>query len=559
VHHANDHLEVTAGSPATASATSRTMAVMVTDVAGSTRLRAAVGDDEATHLIVILSRLVDNAVTAHQGTVRRGTGDGDRSTFTSVRAALRAAAAIQGLLARRPLVARDGQAVQLRIGICVGEVDVNTAGNISGPPVRAADRMTSESPVGGIALCPIAATMSDEVATLELVEATDRAILLQPRIATVGRTLPGRGEAMAALHGALDRLAQRHGGMVVVSGEVGSGRSQLLDETARAATELGLRTLRHRCVAGAEDPNATLVALLDDALRHVDEDTIRDAVGSDGSVLAAILPELAAVLPDVELGQEAPGQPRIERALSRFLSRAAATRPLLLVVDDLDLADDPSRDVICRLAPKLGELGVLLVASMHDHSTASSSATWRALAGLVRAGHAEPVKLDPLLREAIRELLADALIEPPTTIQVHKVAERTGGNVALVAALAREASRLGTDVGTVAMPGSAAIPLRETVGLLGATGRQVLELLAILGKPTTLALLIALIDEPEEQILSAIEHAEQLAILDVEDLAGQMSLWFRQGLVRELILEETGGITQTRWSQRAGSPQRDIA
>ncbi|MDX1510165.1 MAG: hypothetical protein R3249_02360, partial [Nitriliruptorales bacterium] len=70
-----DHVTEIAGGSAAATEASgaRTMAVMVTDVVGSTRLRDAVGDAEATELIVVASAIVANVVTVRGGLVRRRT------------------------------------------------------------------------------------------------------------------------------------------------------------------------------------------------------------------------------------------------------------------------------------------------------------------------------------------------------------------------------------------------------------------------------------------------------------------------------------------------------
>jgi class 3 adenylate cyclase len=549
------HLDV----PVTASTASRTMAVMVTDVVESTRLRTAVGDEEATRLIIVLSNLVANAVTAHGGTVRRGTGDGNRSTFTSVRAALRAAGAVQGLLARRPVATTRGAPVTLRVGICVGEVDDEPSGDISGDPVRAAARVAACAPSGGVILCPVAASMADDTAGLEVVAKTSVGVLLEPRAASPAEILPGRGGALAEVTAALDALAQREGGVLLVAGEIGSGRSQLLSAASGAAAERGVRTLRHRCIAGAERTHGTLVGLLDDALVQVDEDTLRAAVGNDAAILCSVLPELASVVGDLgDDGRLQPDEHVVERALARFLFRAASSRPLLLLIDDFDLADTGSRDIICRLAPRLRELGVLVIASMHDTGAVGSWPAWRALSGLVRAGHAQTVPLPRLDREHAGELLGSMLRDEPPPAHVDVVLERTGGNVALIVALAKAAQRTDAPVHEVAAPDEALLPLRAFLEHLHPAGRQVLELLAVLGKPTTLALLVAFIDRPEDELLAAIEHAEQLGVLDVRDLVGQPFLWFRQGLVRELLLAETGGVARSGRSG-GGDIELDLA
>lgn len=555
MHHGHDHLGPTMGAT-----DSRTMAVMVTDVVESTRLRSAVGDEEATRLIMVLSSIVANAVTAHDGVVRRGTGDGDRSTFSSVRAALRTAGAIQGLLARRPLAASDGAVVQLRVGICVGEVDLDESGAIGGAPVRGADRVADRAPVGGIALCPIAATMMEDAGDLEVVDATDHAIQLRPNLESPSATLPGRGDELTVVREALDALAQRQGGMLIVSGEVGSGRSRMLDEAAASAENLGLRTLRHGCLDGGERPWATLVGLLHDAIGKVDADTIKEAAGDDGLVLTAILPELARVLgvPPAP-GRRLPDEPLIERSLTRFLFRAASRRPLLLIIDDLDQADEGSRNVMARLAAHLRDLGVLVLASAREPATREPNGSWARLSRLVRAGQATNVHLAPLDGKRVREVLHHLAPAPANRRRVREVLDRTGGNVALIAALVDAARSAGVDVVDVEAPESALTPLRATLAQLGDAGVEALQVLALRGQPTSLGLLVILADHADDDVLAGIERAEQLALVVVDEVDEDFVVRFRHGLVSELLLDQLGGATRARLSRLASVVDRDAA
>ncbi|MDX1511834.1 MAG: hypothetical protein R3249_10840, partial [Nitriliruptorales bacterium] len=222
------------------------------------------------------------------------------------------------------------------------------------------------------------------------------------------------------------------------------------------------------------------------------------------------------------------------------------------------LADAGSRGIVGRLAAEVRSLGVLVVVSVGAQRHTQAVDSWRQLAQLIRAGHAESLRLRPLGHPQARQLLAHELGTPPSESQVAVVLERTGGNVALMAALARQAVASAEDIATVSPSEDALIPLRAQLDELEPVGRQALELLAVLGKPTTLALLVAFIDQPEGHVLAAVERAERDGLVVARELAGETFLWFAQGLLHELLLQETGGVTRTCWSRRGVEPERDV-
>src|SRR6187549_3733058 len=67
-------------------------------------------------------------------------------------------------------------------------------------------------------------------------------------------SLVGRDDALATLRGALAQAQDRHGQMVVISGEPGIGKSALADQLSREATALGAQVLFGRAWELAEAP-----------------------------------------------------------------------------------------------------------------------------------------------------------------------------------------------------------------------------------------------------------------------------------------------------------------
>ncbi|MFI8948088.1 AAA family ATPase [Streptomyces sp. NPDC053750] len=140
-----------------------------------------------------------------------------------------------------------------------------------------------------------------------------------------------RDDALALLTAETERARVGTGGLVLLRGATGTGRTAVLEAAARHAADRGLRVLRVRC--SPEDtgvPFATVLHLL-------------------GTV-----PEFADMAPgDDDRGSAA--------RLWRLLRSYAAERPLLVAVDDVHLADGPSRRWLVEAARRVDGLPVLMV------------------------------------------------------------------------------------------------------------------------------------------------------------------------------------------------------
>lgn len=127
----------------------RLSAVMAADVAGYSRMMGA--DEEGTLARLTAHRrdLFDPAIARCRGRIVKTTGDGLLATFASVVDAVRCAVEVQAGMAERNTGAADGQRVDFRIGINVGDI-VEQDGDIFGDGVNIAARLESIADPGGI-------------------------------------------------------------------------------------------------------------------------------------------------------------------------------------------------------------------------------------------------------------------------------------------------------------------------------------------------------------------------------------------------------------------------
>jgi hypothetical protein len=167
---------------------------------------------------------------------------------------------------------------------------------------------------------------------------------LEARAAVGGDALfVGRGPELDALGGRLERALAGSGGLVLVAGEAGIGKTRMLAEFALAARERGALALWGASFEGDwHPPYGPWVEVLGDAVRSLDPARVRQALGRGAPVLARLLPELGPALGEVPaVASLSPEEERFRLfdAVAQFLVAVAARQPVVLVLDDLHWTD----------------------------------------------------------------------------------------------------------------------------------------------------------------------------------------------------------------------------
>jgi DNA-binding CsgD family transcriptional regulator/tetratricopeptide (TPR) repeat protein len=153
-------------------------------------------------------------------------------------------------------------------------------------------------------------------------------------------SLVGRGRELEQLSELL-RHGREHGAALTVLGEAGIGKSTLLGATADRAVHAGFVVLSAAGVpAEAHIPFAGLHQLL------------RPLLGRAGGLPARQRTALAAAFGDD--GHESPDRMLVSLAALNVLAGAASERPVLVVIDDLQWMDEPTRDVVRFVARRVG-------------------------------------------------------------------------------------------------------------------------------------------------------------------------------------------------------------
>lgn len=182
----------------------------------------------------------------------------------------------------------------------------------------------------------------------------------------------GRERELALLGGALQQAADGRSSRVLVSGPAGMGATCLLDELVRRiGTSSDVTVVRGAALAPtAEEPFAPLVEGLEAALAELSDDRVRRAVDRAGCDVAALLPGVRSRLQALGIDLEpplldAPDQlgSRVMEAVLGLIERMAEDRTVLLVLEDLHLADPATHAFLGALERSRRQVRLCLVAT----------------------------------------------------------------------------------------------------------------------------------------------------------------------------------------------------
>ena len=180
----------------------------------------------------------------------------------------------------------------------------------------------------------------------------------------------GREPELEELRGGLDAAVAGRGGLFLLVGEPGIGKSRLADELIRQARARGARVLVGRCWEAGGPPRIGPGCKPSRLRPRVGRRcAIRPPSVRGAAELTQLLPELRDLVQDVPeplmLNPEG-ARFRLFDAVSSLLGAASCERPLVLVLEDLHAADEPSLLLLRFVARQLAVVRVLIVGTYRD-------------------------------------------------------------------------------------------------------------------------------------------------------------------------------------------------
>jgi hypothetical protein len=205
----------------------------------------------------------------------------------------------------------------------------------------------------------------------------------------------GRETERGVIRAAIDRALGGHGSLVMLGGGSGVGKTRLAMEMAEYASQLGFRCSVGRCYEREEPfPYLPFVEILESNLAQAASlEDFRRQMGDNASELAQLAPSLRRVFPDIPQPMNLPPAQRrryMFQSISDALWRWARKCPKVLILDDLQWADESTLALLIHLASRVEKLPLVIIGTYRDSE--NNPALVRTLEELIRL-HIRPVKL----------------------------------------------------------------------------------------------------------------------------------------------------------------------
>jgi ABC-type oligopeptide transport system substrate-binding subunit/class 3 adenylate cyclase len=589
----------------------RVVTALAADLVGSTSLGESLDPEEARLLVGDAVARMVHAVEGFGGTVKDLAGDGVLALFGAPTAheddperALRAALQIADEIRTYGAEVERSFGVEgfgVRVGVETGMVVVGPVGAGSrveygavGDAVNVAARLQAEAAPGAVLAGAETARLVaglfrlGEPRPLELKGKAEPVVAVEvvralgvPRSGT-DSLLVGRADELERARRTVELVLSGSGGILLVGGEAGIGKSRLVAEVRRLAETIPSERpplwLEGRCVSygesmpywpfrdvlrdwlglAADDPELRSRLLLRRACERVAGERGAELYPYLGSLLGLTLEHDAAARL-AELSPEAL-QYRTFEVVEELLRLLAAERPVIVAVEDVHWIDPTSLLLLERLLGLTEEAALLLVVTQRPDPDHTSSEV-RELSARRYPHRSHELVLEALGGDAERELLhglvgADTL--PPEL--EHQVLEQAEGNPFFLEELVRSLADAGALVRAnggyrfdhkteVEIPATVEQVILARVDRLPAGYRTTLTAASVLGRQFGLPLLEGVV--PDEGLRDSLRELQRLDLLRESRRWPQPEFRFKHVLIQEAVYRTIVGAERRRLHREA--------
>jgi serine/threonine protein kinase/signal transduction histidine kinase len=371
--------------------------------------------------------------------------------------------------------------------------------------------------------------------------------------------LIGREKEMSRLIELLNEAGRGKGGVCLIGGEAGSGKSRLVDEFRDYADKRDILLVGGRCLNHqSKSPYQPFCDALDEYLIRLEK---QDGAAADGKkmqwlkeryeewgeILVRLNPRMRKIFGETR--ELIPLEP--DRETQRFLAvtsgffcdmAAAADNGFILQLDDLQWADEGSIRLLDEIAARIGESGLMLVGSYRDNE--ASLGTRLAGRDAESAGQSDTpakrvfeIKLGKWDIRAVNEMLScifggdgDSMPELSGYL-----CNKSEGNPLFALSILRELAENGAvyrkdgkwraeaeKLSRISIPGGIVDIILERIGRLTEPEKEILSHAAIIGREFDIELLCRVMGRPLDETVELTDKAVSLQFLETSTHKGRL-------------------------------------
>ena len=363
--------------------------------------------------------------------------------------------------------------------------------------------------------------------------------------------LVGRQEVLGLLEQAIDEAIRGRGGLVLLTGDPGIGKTAVASRATDHAAAGGARVLWASCWEGEGVPGYwPWLQVLRVLIAQVD--TKVEEVSATAPLLTRLLRGATAAEHQADLGNEPAERVRFQLfdEVASFLVEQAVSRPLVVVFDDLHWADPASVLLIDFLARRLHTFPLLVIGTCREIEVSVDSP----LASLLAGGAATTLALLPLSAAEVRSVMARVLSREPEPELAAAAHRMTAGNAFLVHQVARllltssdgkELLRRGD------IPEGVLEAVQRRLSRLSEQCRDLLEVASVLGPESAAERIASLSGRSVGTVRDLLVEATRAHILaDPMEPLGRYR--FTHDLFRESIYRSLSAVARARLHLAAG-------
>ncbi len=358
--------------------------------------------------------------------------------------------------------------------------------------------------------------------------------------------LAGREKELALLREKLVAAQGGTGGLVLIGGEAGIGKTTLAAAVLREAAGQGFAVLEGHCFDLAETPP---YGPLIDLFLHLPN--------------AAALPPLPPAFAERGTVGAVPSQMALFAQVEDFLRALAARQPVVILLDDMHWADPASLDLLRYLARSVAGLPLSILVTYRSDELTRRHPLYQLLPQLAREQGAVRIDLGTLDGAAVRAIVDNryGLPDADAARLVAYLQQRAEGNALFIGELLRAIEEGGVlaregdgwrldDIASAAVPALLRQVIDGRVGRLDEESQRLLAIAAVIGYevPVTVWTLVA--ESDEDAVLDVIERGLEARLLT--EAAGGEAARFAHALIREALYEGIPAIRRRRVHRRIG-------